>query len=48
VAPVENDMVKKMSKRAFDKNKKAGDKYSVDGDLVTLEFGNATGRSKNS
>jgi hypothetical protein len=40
IAPVENDMVKKMSKRAFDKNKKAGDSYSVKGDLVTLEFGN--------
>jgi hypothetical protein len=42
VAPVENDMVKKMSKRAFEKNKKAGDSYNVTGNLVTLEFGNAS------
>ena len=48
VAPVENDMVKKMSKRAFEKNKKAGDKYNVDGDFVILEFGNGSGRTKNS
>jgi S-adenosylmethionine synthetase len=48
VAPVENEMVKKMSKRAFEKNKKAGDKYNVDGDFVILEFGNGSGRTKNS
>ena len=42
VAPVENEMVKKMSRRAFEKNKKAGDSYNVTGNLVTLEFGNAS------
>jgi hypothetical protein len=40
LAPAENDLVKKMGSRAFEKIKKAGDRYSVNGDLVTVEFGN--------
>jgi hypothetical protein len=40
IAPVENDTVKKMSRRAFGRSKKAGDSYSVKGDLVIVELGN--------
>jgi hypothetical protein len=39
VAPAENDLSKKMGRRAFEKIKKAGDRYIVNGELVTVEFG---------
>jgi hypothetical protein len=41
VAPVANELVKKMSKRAFDRHHKEGDTYSATNKTVTLEFGNA-------